>query len=195
MHEIIDDLFAIGAVKFGSFVLKSGLTSPFYLDLRLLVSHPKVLKKIADELYKPAQNLSFDALCGVPYTALPIATAISVKHDIPMVMRRKEAKGHGTKQMVEGAFNKGERVLVVEDLITTGKSILETVTPLKEAGLQVTDALVVIDREQGGRENLEDQGIRVHSLMKISEMIDYLENHNKIEVAMADKVKGYLALV
>ncbi len=165
----------IGAIQHGTFTLKSGITSPIYIDLRLLVSHPELLDEIADLLWEKIKNLEFDVICGVPYTALPIATAISIKYGVPMVMRRKEAKGHGTKRLLEGKFEKGQRCLIIEDLITSGTSIFETVEVLENEGLTVTDAVLVLDRQQGGRENLAAKGITAHSLITLSEALEKKE--------------------
>src|SRR5690348_14009388 len=93
-------LFEIGAIKLGSFTLKSGQTSNLYLDLRLIISYPELLRTISEWLWEKAGGLSFDLVCGVPYTALPLATCLSTSHNIPMILRRKEAKNYGTKKMV-----------------------------------------------------------------------------------------------
>jgi uridine monophosphate synthetase len=172
--KIIEQLFHIGAIRFGHFTLKSGIISPIYIDLRLTISQPKLLSDIAKELYALAKNLSFDLLCGVPYTALPFATAISLQQNIPMILKRKEKKDYGTKRMVEGIFQPGERCLIIEDVITSGTSIAETAASLKEEGLLVTDALVLVNREQGGERFLASQGIKVHAVCNISSIIQHL---------------------
>jgi uridine monophosphate synthetase len=174
MRDCILKLYDIGAIKFGSFKLKSGITSPIYIDLRLLVSYPHLLQQIADELWTLQEGLEYDLLCGVPYTALPLATALSLSHGKSMVMRRKEAKTYGTKKPLEGVYKAGQRCLIVEDLITSGASILETVDVLEKEGLQVTDAILVLDREQGAVENLRNRGINVHALFTMSEVVDSL---------------------
>jgi uridine monophosphate synthetase len=170
-QSLISELHKIGAVKYGEFKLKSGATSPVYIDLRILVSYPRLLQHVAELLWQKAQTYNFDLLCGVPYTALPIATCMAVTHEKPMVMRRKEAKNYGTKQMIEGHYQAGQTCLVVEDIITSGASILETTTDLEDVGLKIAHLVVVIDREQGGRENLEAKGYGVSSILTLQEIM------------------------
>ncbi len=191
-EAIVRKLHTIGAIKFGTFTLKSGIISPFYIDLRLIVSYPDLLEKIGDFMWEEVQDCRFNIICGVPYTALPIATAISLKQGIPMVMRRKESKDYGTKKIIEGKFERGQKCLVVEDLITSGSSILETIAPLEEEGLIVHDTLVLIDREQGGESNLKDKGYQLHSVFKITEVFDILQNSEKIDTRTASEAKEFI---
>ncbi|MBS0605869.1 MAG: orotate phosphoribosyltransferase [Parachlamydiales bacterium] len=195
MQSLILDLHEIQAVKFGNFTLKSGIQSPIYIDLRVIISYPHILKQIADMLWKKVENLSFDLLCGVPYTALPIATAISIAHEIPMVMRRKESKDYGTKKIIEGVFQPGQTCLIVEDVITSGASIIETLEPLNKEGLKITDAVVVLNREQGGEKRLAEKGVRLHSLLTISDLVATLQQAEKITTATAQSVREFLASV
>jgi uridine monophosphate synthetase len=194
IKNLILDLFSIQAVKFGTFTLKSGVSSPIYLDLRVIISHPDILKNISRALGKILDALSFDLICGVPYTALPIATALSLDRNLPMVMRRKEVKDYGTKKMIEGKFEKGQICLIIEDVITSGTSILETVAPLKAEGLEIEDAVVVIDREQGGKEKLKTEGIELHSLVSIFDLLKVLFYEKKISENTFREVNEFLSV-
>ena len=159
-EQIALELFAIGAVKFGEFKLKSGILSPYYLDIKCIISKPKLLRAIAETMWESVPNKNFDLLCGVPYTALPISSVMSVDHEVPMVIRRKEAKGYGTNKIIDGVYEPGQTVLVVEDLITSGASIMETIAPLLEVGLKPTEVVILLNREQGGKAKLEAAGYK-----------------------------------
>ncbi len=175
------ELFEIQAVKFGSFTLKSGQISPIYLDLRLIISYPALLSRISEMLWEKAAQLSFDLVCGVPYTALPLATCLSVAHDVPMILRRKEVKDYGTKKRIEGVYEAGQTCLIIEDVITSGGSILETCQSLKDEGLVVKDAIVIVDRQQGAKANLEAHGIHAHALITLTELVTLLYDAEKID--------------
>ena len=182
----------IGAIKFGSFALKDGSLSPVYIDLRLLVSYPEKLKEVAMALARISKPLKFDRIAGIPYAAIPIATAVSLQLNVPIVYPRKEQKGYGTKRAIEGVFKEGETVLVYDDLITKGISKLEAIRPLEEAGLKVKDIVVLIDREQGGREAIESKGYSLHAVLKITELLSILKKHGKIPQEKFEEVLSYL---
>ncbi|VHO00736.1 orotate phosphoribosyltransferase [Candidatus Rhabdochlamydia sp. T3358] len=190
--KMILDLFSIGSIQFGHFVLKSGITSPIYIDLRRIISFPKMVKEIRDALWQLASDLEFSLICGVPYTALPLATAISLKYNIPMLMRRKEIKEYGTKSIIEGIFSKEQLCLVIEDVITTGKSILETVIPLQNLGVIVKNICVVLNREQSDVKALQKNGLSVHSLISIYEALEVLYEEKKIEENIFQNVTCFL---
>jgi len=192
LESLVLGLHEVGAVKFGEFKLKSGIMSPVYFDLRVTVSYPKLLSQISEQLWALCKDDKFDVICGVPYTALPFATAMSTGHNLPMVLRRKEAKDYGTKKMVEGVYTQGSNCLIVEDVVTSGMSVLETSTSLKEEGLICTHAVVLLDREQGGPERISDGGVVLKSVVTVSKFIDVLEKANKVTADVAEKVRAFV---
>ncbi len=153
---------------------------------------PEVLKAVAEAMWNQVKDLKFDLVCGVPYTALPIATAISLEHNIPMIMRRKEVKDYGTKKAIEGAFTAGQQVLVVEDLVTSGSSVFETIEPIEIEGLKTTDVVVMLDREQGGKKHISEKGKNLHSVITISELVEILQQNNKLDSETVQKVKEFI---
>ena len=191
-RSLILKLYEIGSIKFGSYTLKSGIKSPIYIDLRLSFSDPDVLIQIADNLLSAVSETQHDLLCGVPYTALPFATAMSVKARTPMVVRRKEVKDYGTKKLIEGNYEPGQSCLVVEDLVTSGMSVLETVQPLKDAGLVVNDVVALLDREQGANDNLKLNHVNLHSVFKLSHMLQFLVDQGKIGADVRDNVLTFI---
>lgn len=195
--DLICELVDAGGIKFGSFTLKSGISSPIYVDLRMCVSHPKLLHSIASLVADTMQEdkINADLICGVPYTALPIATCVSMKTSLPMVMRRKEAKSYGTKQVIEGNYRAGQKCVVIEDIVSSGSSIIETAQALAAAGLVVTDAVVFLDREQGGSENLLQWNIKTHSIFKITAILDTLLATNRIAPDVAQGVREFVRTV
>lgn len=171
---LILSLYEIGAIKFGDFTLKSGNKSTIYLDLRQIISYPEVLRTVAETIWQQVSGYPIDVICGVPYTALPIATCIALKQNLPMVMRRKEPKNYGTKQLIEGAYKTGQHCLIIEDIITTGSSILETAEDIEVAGLKVKHIGVLINREQGGQANLQKHQYQLHAAFTLKEVLNTL---------------------
>lgn len=166
--------------------------SPIYIDLRLIVSYPEVLKMVAQAMWEKVSGLEFDLVCGVPYTALPIATAMSLEHNLPMIMRRKEVKDYGTKKAIEGVFNPDQKVLVIEDLVTSGSSVFETIEPLELENLKVSDIVVLLDREQGGFKNIAAKNYNLHSVFTMTELLDILFNSGRIDRATADSTLAFI---
>ena len=191
--EFFLECYQLGIIKFGRFTLKSGIESPFYVDLRPLASDPKILKKLANYLLDMLPLDNFDLICGVPYAALPMATAMSLESYLPLIIKRKEAKQHGTKKMIEGIFTKGQNCLLVEDVITSGKSLLETIPEIESEGISVSDIVVVLDRQQGGKELLENKGFRVHTLFTISEVCTILSEEGLLDDEEIARINEFLA--
>ncbi len=188
---LVSSLYEIGGIQFGEFKLKSGETSNIYINLRKIISYPAILKAVAAAMWDAVIECQFDLICGVPYTALPIATCISLEHNIPMIMRRRERKDYGTKQMIEGEYAPDQHCLIIEDVITSGSSVIETANDLEAAGLKVRDCVVLIDREQGGRKNLE-QKYQVHSILTLPEILQCLLDSTLINVDERFIIEQYL---
>lgn len=193
--SVVEGLERIGAVKFGKFTLKSGAESPVYVDLRLLTSHPELLSQVAEQLVQVAKSElgEYDLVCGVPYTGLPIATAVSLTNKRPMVMKRKEKKSYGMGKQLEGEYKEGQRVLIVEDIVTSGGSVVETARALREAGLEVAGSVVVMDREQGAKEALAQEGIRLASAHTLSDALNRLEGVGSLPTVKAEEVRNWLS--
>ncbi|XP_017772254.1 PREDICTED: uridine 5'-monophosphate synthase [Nicrophorus vespilloides] len=187
------ELYKINAVKFGEYKTKVGLMTPVYCDLRVIVSYPKLMGVLADLIIESMPHMKdFDIVCGVPYTALPIATTISYKVDLPMVMRRKEAKDYGTKKLIEGFYKDNDTCLIIEDVVTSGSSILETVKDLTAANIQTTEAVVLLNREQGGEKLLKDNGIKMHALLTMTQLMKFLKEADCVTDETCQKVADYL---
>ncbi len=192
-------LAGIGAIQFGEFTLASGKKSPIYIDLRLLASHPDALRQVARAyatLIRGELSIAPSArgirLAAIPYAALPIGTAVALELGLPLIYARKEAKAHGTARQIEGEFHAGDRAVVLDDLITTGGSKLEAIAPLLAAGLMVQDVVVLIDRGEGGREELAEAGYRLHAVLHLSEMLDLLVEAGRIRAWQRDEVAAFL---
>jgi uridine monophosphate synthetase len=192
LGALVHRLHEIGAVRFGRFTLKSGIVSPFYVDLRVVISHPDVLARIGAlmaELVRPCRP---DRIAGIPYAGLPLAVATSLAGGFPLVYPRREEKAYGTKRRIEGSFEAGEQVVVIDDIITDGASKFEAIEPLEAAGLVVRDLVILIDREQGGAERLAAKGYALHAVLTISQCFDELERRHAVDAAVLAESRDFV---
>ncbi|RJS90387.1 orotate phosphoribosyltransferase [Candidatus Bathyarchaeota archaeon] len=177
-------LIKIGALKFGTFTLPSGALSPYYINLRIVPSFPEVFQKICSIYQRLVEEeiglASFERIGGIPLSALPLASCLSFTLRKPLVLIRREGEEHGRERRVEGILMPGDRVLPVDDVITTGRSLSYAVKALRHEGAVVEEAVVLVDREEGGVRRLKEEGVRVHSLMTITEAAETLHNFDII---------------
>lgn len=181
LSSLADSLLDAGCIKFGEFTLKSGLKSPIYIDLRQIITYPKLLEQIGQAYLPLLKELKFERLAGLPYAAIPIATAISLAGNYPMIYPRKEAKAYGTKAEIEGEYLAGETAVIIDDLATTGGSKFEAIEKLTGAGLVVKDVVVLVDRQSGAKESLEQAGYAMHAVLTISALLEYWESNGKVD--------------
>lgn len=187
-------LWKSGCLDFGEFTLTSGITSPYYVDLRLLPSFPElfdIATDMAADLVRK-RELDFEVVSAVPTGGLPFGTLLAHKLGVPLTYARKREKAHGEKRQVEGKMEKDDRVLVVDDIITTGGSVIEAVRSVRENGGKVNDVLVLLDRTEGGAENLRNEDLYLSKVANVEPLVEELESRGKISASMVDRVKKYL---
>ena len=185
-------LTRIDALRFGSFKLASGNLSPYYVDLRLVPSYPGAFEKIVDLYVMMAREMVgvdvFDRVAGIPTAGIPFSSVLSFQLRKPFLYLRKTEKDHGTGKRIEGLLLPGDRVLLVDDLVTTGQSLSDSTEKLRAEGAVVKDVLVLIDREEGGIRNLAKKDVTVHALLKISEAAQILFNVGRIDERDRDAI-------
>jgi len=179
-QDLILQLYDIGCILFGNFVQASGAIFPYYIDLRKIISNPQIFHQMLSAYADILQNLSFDRIAGIPYGSLPTATGLALRLHHPMIFPRKEVKAHGTRRVIEGNFHPGEMVVVVDDILISGKSVMAGAEKLKSAGLKVEDIVVFLDHEQGVKDRLRENGYRAHSVLTISEITETLYQAGRI---------------
>lgn len=181
--DLILQLYDVGCILFGNFVQASGAVFPYYIDLRKIISNPQLFQRILNAYADILKNLSFDRIAGIPYGSLPTATGLALQLNRPMIFPRKEVKAHGTRRMVEGNFEPGETVVVVDDILISGNSAMEGAAKLKSVGLKVQDIVVFLDHEQDVKGKLRANNYQPHSVLTISEVIETLHAAGRISDA------------
>ena len=178
LAELIVDLFDIGCLLFGEYVQASGAVFNYYIDLRQIISDPNLFHRVLHSYSGLLEQLQFDRIAGIPYGSLPTATGLSLSMHKPLIYPRKEVKAHGARRLIEGDFNEGDQVVVVDDILITGGSVLEGIAKLESSGLVVKDVVVFIDhggqRDRRARERLENLGYRVHAVLDIERITQAL---------------------
>ncbi len=167
--ELIKLLKDKEVVKFGKFILSSGKESDYYVNMKMAITDPKILKSIANIVSSHINKKEIDKVAGPALGAIPIVTAVSLESEIPMLMIRKAKKGYGTSELIEGNLNEGDSVIIVEDVTTTGNSLIRAIKAIEENGGIVKKAIVIVDRDEGAINNLKNEGILLEPLITIED--------------------------
>lgn len=179
-------------IKFGLFSLASGRKSPVYVDIRVLPSSPEPFSAVIEELAKKVKELKVDIVAGAETAGIPIAAGIGLKSKLPMVYVRKRAKSYGTMSFIEGVLEKDQKVVLIDDMITDGKSKMRFIEGIRKEGAVCKDVLVVLDREQGGAETLAAEDINLHSLIALKELLGYMKDNGLVDEDNYNITMNYL---
>lgn len=194
LRELVKDIYRAGGFKTGDFKLTSGGLSPYYVDLRTLVSRPRLFERLIDSYISSMRMIDegFDVVAGVETAGIPIATLISFKTSMPMVYVRSGERMHGTGRLVEGELEAGSRVVIVDDVLTTGGSIMSAVKSISASGGRVVYALVFLDRLQNGVRRLSEAGVKAYSVVKIDRFLKILFEDKLISELEYERIMKYL---
>ncbi len=194
VQEFSTFLHEKGALKFGDFTLSSGKKSSYYIDLRIVPSFPHQFRKMVKYLQNEiAENIgldNFDYLVSVPTSGLVIASALAIETVKPLIYVRNKPKDYGTSKLVEGYFESGKKALMIDDVATTGGSVITALKSLKEAGVVISDAYVIINRMEGADKALEAEGVKMHDLTNILEITNTLYEQKLVSDDILNKVKN-----
>jgi uridine monophosphate synthetase len=181
-RDLILQLYDIGCIIFGQHVQASGATFPYYIDLRKIISNPQLFHQVLGAYADILKEIEFERIAGIPYGSLPTATGLSLNLGKPMIFPRKEVKAHGTRRLIEGHYREGEKVVVVDDILISGKSVMEGAAKLQSVGLKIEDIVVFIDHEGGVKDKLEQNGYRGHAVLTLSEIAETLYEAGRLNL-------------
>lgn len=182
-----------GIIKFGDFTLASGKKSSYYIDLRLVPSYPLEFRKMVKYLENDiAQNIGldeFDSIVSVPTGGLVIASALAIETAKSLIYVRNKPKDYGTSKSIEGKIHDGMKVLMIDDVATTGGSVVNAIKTLRESNISIKDVYVIVDRMEGANDALAELGVKIHSVLSILEITESLYERNLIDQTILEKVK------
>jgi uridine monophosphate synthetase len=198
--RVADALYRSRCLKFGAFRIKSGALSPYYVDLACLISSPKDLYTVAEIAACEIKNIMavarIDKLASIELKGALILPSIGYQVNLPCTVVRKEEKAYGVMGRIAGSeVTKGDNILFFDDVLSEGLSKIEGIRPLEELGAKIVHLMVVVDRQQGGREKLEKLGYIVHTLAKISEIVKCLLENGQVSRRQAEAVEEYVKRV
>ncbi len=182
MNEVIAKaLCDANTLQFGLFSFYGGRKSPVYANLRNLPSYPEAFKTITKELVKVVKELDVDIIAGAETAGIPIASAMAIESNMPMVYVRKRPKTYGNKSSIEGIIEKNKKVVLIDDMVTDGKSKKKFIEGIRKEGAIVKDVLVILDREQGATENLAKDNIKLHRLITLRELLEFMKEKDLVD--------------
>lgn len=197
VKEFATFLHQKGIIKFGDFTLASGKKSSYYVDLRLVPSYPHQFRIMVKHLQNNiAENIglnSFDSLVSVPTGGLVIASALAIETVKPLIYVRSKPKDYGTSKSVEGKIHEGMKVVMIDDVATTGGSVVNAIKSLKEANITIEDAYVIVNRMEGADEALKEVGVRLHSITNIIQITESLHEQKLVDDNILEKVKNQIS--
>lgn len=194
-EELCDVLLRTGSLKFGTFKLASGILSPYYVDLRIIPSDPEAFRRVINyylALVEPNMVKRVQRLAGIPTAGIVYAAVLAFKLSKPFLYVRKEAKEHGRERRIEGLLQPGDKVLVLDDVATTGKNIIEAAEAIRAEGGVVEDAVVLLDRQQGGAVNLRKIGVKLHAFTTMKQIADRLAALGTIDETQHKAIVGQI---
>jgi uridine monophosphate synthetase len=192
-RDVALSLHKYGILQFGQFTLKSGIVSPFYVDLRMLQSHPEALHAVATIYAEMLEDLDDTVfLAGIPEAGIPLATAVGYEAKRPLIQPRAKVKDHGKGKLIEGDWKEGDKVAIIDDLITKGDSKIESLAVFEQCNIGVVGFYLLIDREMGGKELVEKAGYTVNVAMTMTEIFNILTDEGKLSAAQRDEMIAFM---